>query len=229
MGLKIFVYFLIVASFILQPALVWCQAETTNIQELVSVSCEPLLEYLRFGRDNSFVEMRKLQSFLQTQGSSNAVISGVFDVATFEAVKRFQEKYALDILAPWGINVSTGYVFITTKHKINDLLCGVNTPLTENELNQIADTNQILGGLVGETVGITQIPDILGPKNIAGLNENALFAALVASFSDKTSYWFAGIFVLLALVGLWLISKQFFMAKKKAPQITAQPVSVLQH
>ena len=223
MGLKISVVFLVVASFILQPVVAQCQAQTADAQGLDSIACDSLSEYLRFGRDNNLVEMKKLQSFLRTQGFDVAV-SGFFDVTTFEAVKQFQEEYASDILAPWGVSVPTGYVFITTKHKINDLLCGVNTPLTEGELGQIARTNQVLVGITGEISGTTQAPDILNLENTVGLNENeqtenettGLSGALIASFGGNMLYWLGGLFIVLACLGFWLILKQFFMKKKKA-------------
>ena len=49
-------------------------------------------------------------------------VSGYFGLVTREAVKAFQEKYANEILAPWGLTKGTGYVGPYTRKKIESLL-----------------------------------------------------------------------------------------------------------
>jgi len=78
------------------------------------------LRYNQFG-DN----VRYLQIFLKTQGTDiypEGIVSGWFGPLTKKAVVRFQEKYAQDILNPWGISKGTGFVGKTTRAKINEIL-----------------------------------------------------------------------------------------------------------
>lgn len=48
-------------------------------------------------------------------------ITGSFDQATENAVSNFQEKYAKEILEPWGFTEGTGLVSKTTREKLNEL------------------------------------------------------------------------------------------------------------
>lgn len=51
------------------------------------------------------------------------MVNGFFDRATFEALVRFQEKYATDILAPVGLTKGTGIVSKRTQDRLNSV-CG---------------------------------------------------------------------------------------------------------
>jgi peptidoglycan hydrolase-like protein with peptidoglycan-binding domain len=73
--------------------------------------------------DNS--EVRCLQQFLKAQGEEiypEGFVTGNFYTLTEQAVKRFQEKYANDVLTPWGLTKGSGYVGSTTRNKINELI-----------------------------------------------------------------------------------------------------------
>ncbi len=83
--------------------------------------------YLKLGATG--IEVTNLQGFLHNQGFTVAV-TGVFDLQTLAAVKAFQVKYAPEVLSPWAIDYPTGYVYITTSKKINQISCA--TPLTLN-------------------------------------------------------------------------------------------------
>lgn len=99
--------------------------------QVLGASCSLyLLDYLhKDNPNNAPYEVMKLQAFLNTFMNSNLLINGTFDALTFEAVKKFQNLYSNDILKPWvdaGLINSpeaTGYVYITTKHKINMMMC----------------------------------------------------------------------------------------------------------
>lgn len=96
-------------------------------------SCGPLLNtYLRLGGDNQTDEVAKLQDFLNGEMGSGLPLTGIFGPATDTAVRAFQIKYWEDVLQPWfGIegsaiqdeDDSTGYVYKTTRWKINNLWC----------------------------------------------------------------------------------------------------------
>jgi peptidoglycan hydrolase-like protein with peptidoglycan-binding domain len=70
-------------------------------------------------------DVRYLQIFLKAQGPEiypEGIVSGWFGPQTKDAVIRFQEKYASNILAPWGLINGTGFVGKTTRDKINEIL-----------------------------------------------------------------------------------------------------------
>jgi len=64
-----------------------------------------------------------LESFLHDGRGENIIPDTIYDLASVEAVKQFQQDYAADILAPWGVEAPTGHVFYTTRKKINELYC----------------------------------------------------------------------------------------------------------
>ncbi|MCX6789622.1 MAG: DUF5011 domain-containing protein [Candidatus Gribaldobacteria bacterium] len=123
---------------------------TTAISSTTTVECDYLLEYLGIGLPNNPIEVRKLQRFLkEKQGFIDLEINGVFDQATLEAVDLFQMRYFTEILSPWGYGYSqpTGYVYITTKKKINELYCQRPFPLTSGQEDEITDTRNYLQAL----------------------------------------------------------------------------------
>jgi len=106
--------------------------------------CDYLTEYLKKGKSNSPTEVIKLQTFLKDkEGFSELMISGSFDQATHEAVLVFQKKYKEDILEPWGISEPTGYVYITTTKKINEISCQREFLLTAEQKIEIGVYKEI--------------------------------------------------------------------------------------
>lgn len=102
--------------------------------------CNYLGVYLKKGANNDPLEVMKLQAFLKTlEGSSDVQVNGIFDDATFNAVSNFQKKYSGDILAPWGYDNdnSTGYVYILTKKKVNEIVCKSPVSLTSAQQSEI--------------------------------------------------------------------------------------------
>jgi peptidoglycan hydrolase-like protein with peptidoglycan-binding domain len=80
---------------------------------------------MRIDLNNKKEEVLKLQNFLKIGQGYDVEETGVFDEKTDKAVKAFQEKYSGDVLKPWGSDSKpTGYVYITTKNKINQIVCG---------------------------------------------------------------------------------------------------------
>ena len=85
-----------------------------------------------FKRNISFVQpeinvstdILNLQTFLNEFEGESLTLTGIYDSASNEAVKRFQRKYAREILDVWNLQEATGYVGITTRLKLNFLLKG---------------------------------------------------------------------------------------------------------
>jgi peptidoglycan hydrolase-like protein with peptidoglycan-binding domain len=87
-------------------------------------SCQRIENNLYYGMKNND-EVRCLQQFLKSQGTAiyaEGQITGNFFSLTQQAVIRFQEKYASEILAPLGLKEGTGFVGSATRAKINQLL-----------------------------------------------------------------------------------------------------------
>ena len=93
------------------------------ISSLQGIACA-INQDLYFGlQDND--QVKCLQEFLKSQGSDiypEGFVTGNFFTITEQAVIRFQEKYANEILTSWGLTKGTGYVGSTTRNKINELL-----------------------------------------------------------------------------------------------------------
>jgi len=86
-------------------------------------NCQAFSEDLYFGlmNDNG---VKCLQEFLASQGTEiypEGLITGNFLGLTQQAVIRFQEKYASDILNPLGLTNGSGYVGLATRSKINQI------------------------------------------------------------------------------------------------------------
>lgn len=88
-------------------------------------ACSPyLLKHMKADRQNDPAEVRKLQRFLALyEGFSSLKETGTYMRETLDAVHSFQDKYTSDILGPWQTGTSTGYVYKTTRKKINELYC----------------------------------------------------------------------------------------------------------
>ena len=90
-------------------------------------ACGTFQEDLFFGMRNH-ARVRCLQEFLRSQGVAvypEGVVSGNFFTLTQQAVVRFQEKYAQEVLLPIGLTKGTGYVGSLTRQKMNQILSGI--------------------------------------------------------------------------------------------------------
>ena len=101
----------------------------SQLQELLKSEVSNIPAAHKFTVDFQYDEENKdvifLQIFLKSQGLEiypEGIVSGWFGPLTKKAVIRFQEKYTLDILAPWKIAEGTGFVGSTTRTKINEIL-----------------------------------------------------------------------------------------------------------
>lgn len=102
-----------------------------------STSCGIYLEnYIKYGANNSFSDVIKLQYFLNTYEKAGLTYTGVYDQATYNAVNAFQVKHYIEVLRPWvpfGLpteTTPTGYVYKTTRRHINNTVCpSLNLPI----------------------------------------------------------------------------------------------------
>ena len=81
------------------------------------------------------------------EGHSDLALNGVFDQKTFDAVSAFQVKYFDDILKPWGHTLPTGYVYILTLKKVNEIYCQRLLPVSEAQTQEIVAFKALLDGL----------------------------------------------------------------------------------
>lgn len=90
-----------------------------------SALCNSLQSNLAFNQSGE--QVKCLQEFLKSQGVyPEGLVTGYFGQLTKQAIVRFQEKYATEILFPLGLSRGTGFVGNSTRAKINSLL--INRP-----------------------------------------------------------------------------------------------------
>ena len=88
------------------------------------ITCGKFERNLYFGTKNNS-EVNCLQQFFKSQGPEiypEGLITGNFLNLTQNAVIRFQEKYASEVLSPLDLTKGTGYVGEGTREKINQIL-----------------------------------------------------------------------------------------------------------
>ena len=141
---------------------------STNGTTTPITTCPLITTYMKFGGINNPTDVAKLQAFLKNSQGLDVTVNGTFDQQMENAVRAFQSKYMSQIMGPWGANQSSGYVYITTLKKVNEIAC--NTPLTlspaELAIINAYKNSQAAGTNAGPTVpGAIVIP---GTLNIPG-------------------------------------------------------------
>lgn len=159
--------------------------------------CSYLNDYLKMGKNNNKEEVLKLQAFLSVIEHLDVPLTGVFDQATFDAVSDFQEKYKEDILVPWGYQSPTGYVYITTKNKINEIFCGEKITLSGEQKTEIENVRNFIkesvnakeSGGSGHDEGIGgDIGSVGEGKNIDGTEESDSLVAEVGLIKSPMAF-----------------------------------------
>ncbi len=136
----------------------------TYLPPLTNVGqCLYMTTYLKFGQRNPSAEVTKLQSFLKNTEGLNVNVTGTFDQMTLNAVNAFQAKYLSEIMLPWGATTPSGYVYITTSKKINEIFCKKNFALTPAQVAEIEAyrtnvASQTPSTTVGGEIGIGTNP-----------------------------------------------------------------------
>lgn len=92
--------------------------------------CPFFTEYYKSGETGG--EISKIQTFLNNEGFSTSV-DGEMGPSTINAITAFQNKYATEILVPWGLTSGTGRWYQSTRKKANELAgCPVGIVTLDN-------------------------------------------------------------------------------------------------
>jgi len=148
-------------------------------------------------------EVKELQKCLSKEPEvyPEGKITGFFGSETKEAVIKFQEKYAKEILEPWGFTKGTGLVSKTTRSKLNELcekvpekslelslvLVTVDQPLLVEVANLLKEQWKDLGVEIEiKTFDIQTLErDIIKPRNYSAL----LFGEVLGAIPDPFPFW----------------------------------------
>ncbi len=154
-----------------------------------ATSCPLITTHMKLGWNNNGAEVAKLQAFLKNSEGADVQVTGIFDAKTDAAVRAFQKKYLADVMGPWDATKASGFVYITTVKKINELVCASPLTLTAAELSIINSYKQNLSAdgsatQVGPTFGddSTTTPDgshiIMGDQddNVAAVGGSSVFS-----------------------------------------------------
>ena len=169
-------------------------------------ACTPVLtEYIKPWKINSSSQVTSLQSFLNAYEGEHLNESGSYDMLTQAAVKRFQSKYADDILTPWGISNPTGNVYYTTQKKVNQIACAdmdfslspaqqaeINAFKSKTKAEQDAVSDEGKTGVIKSKMKIlapiTPMPDFF--KDATGPNTPASTTSFLKNQFKGFTSWF---------------------------------------
>ncbi|OHA70512.1 MAG: hypothetical protein A3H01_01550 [Candidatus Wildermuthbacteria bacterium RIFCSPLOWO2_12_FULL_40_9] len=153
------------------------------------------------------IEVKELQRCLSMPPAGGpdiypeAKITGSFDQKTQEAVNRFQEKYAKDILEPSGFDEGTGMVSKATREKLNEL-CDLSaqktiplkialTTVNQSPLIEVANALKEQWATIGveliiEALSVQDIEkNIIKDRNY----ETLLFGEVLSETPDPLPFW----------------------------------------
>ncbi len=80
-----------------------------------------LTKAVRYGDANNPDDVRLLENFLNAYEYKNLPVDGFYSATDRDAVIKWQEKYPVEILKPWGLKHGTGYVYLTSLKKIKEI------------------------------------------------------------------------------------------------------------
>ena len=111
-----------------------------------------LTTFIKAGQKNDPEQVTRLQGILKDFEGADVEENGEYDGKTLAAVLAFQGKYASEILTPWGLTKPTGFVYLTTRKKLNEVRCENTTtfPLTQEEEDEIAKNRNVAAAAVSE-------------------------------------------------------------------------------
>lgn len=70
----------------------------------ISCKAEPYLtQSIKLGSDNNPENVKLLEKFLNKYENAGLIVDGIYSREDFQAVIKWQEKHADDVLKPWGL------------------------------------------------------------------------------------------------------------------------------
>ncbi len=175
----------------------------TGIREKI-VNKEPASQFktdLREGSKSKDVENLQRCLVQDSEVYPEGEVSGYFGKSTKTAVIKFQEKYAKDILEPWGLKEGTGIVSKATRDKLNEIcfpgskdsqplkfsLTTVNQPILISVAELLKEQWKSLGIEIEiKAMDISQIEkDIIKKRDY----ESLLFGEVLTLIPDPYPFW----------------------------------------
>lgn len=190
-------------------------------------ACEVYLKkFIRLGYANDPFEVTKLEVFLNAFEGFDLPVNGIYEQHDFEAVSIFQKRYLGAVLTPWGINDSTGYVYITTTLTINQIYCR-HTVGNDLDLSNVFPVYGPGGALEGvsNTPSATTTPSGEATTTPSILDLPELFeAAAVGVLDFVKDWWCLLIIIILILIIAYLLDERERLAKKLADTLGRSPM-----
>ncbi len=93
----------------------------------LSEHCEDgvyLYATIRRHQVNNYKQSLRLEEFINTYLDGNVIVDGYYGDNDKAIIRRFQMEHYDEILAPWGLGHATGFIYETTRNKINEIVCG---------------------------------------------------------------------------------------------------------
>ncbi|MDP1624943.1 MAG: peptidoglycan-binding domain-containing protein [bacterium] len=162
-----------------------------------------IADYARIGASNNPNEVRKIQYFLNTYENAGLPVDGEFGVSTEAAVMAFQAKYAGSVLSPWGTNVPTGIVYITTRAEMNRIYCADNPNYRDGDLSDILD------GVLYPPANPIDFDGVIGSTEATSTNIAGVFGAITEDILNllRNIPWYPLLVILLVLIGAGLMTQ----------------------
>jgi len=174
---------------------------TSNVSgSPVNLSTCPLVStYMKIGAVNNTADVTKLQAWLNDREGIKVNVTGTFDQATKDAVISFQRKYLGDIMGPWDATRPSGFAYITTVKKLNELAC--KTPLVLNaseiaiinaykvRLNEGSETASTSPSVPESTLSSSTTNQEATGTITVGTTDNTANTAAVGNSSIFSRFW----------------------------------------